>query len=303
MKREEYLQQLELNLSSLTNDEKKEAIQYYSDYFEDADDDEKIMSELGSPEELAKTIVEKMANNLVSKEEKNTEENDTRESVAKGVIFHSFNKNDVRSLTLTFAAVEVVAISGKSYSIETRGLAPEDLNITLSSEGVLNISNNKRINFNFWSHDRSNRIIPRILLTLPEDAELNRLKVALGAGNFDFRDISLTYAEGKLEVGAGNLQINKINGKNTDLRCGMGNLDISGELKGRLNVDCGMGAVKININGNIEEYSYDAKVGLGELRINNEKKNVVGKYLESSRKDNHISVNCGMGSVNIKIQK
>lgn len=303
MKREEYLKQLENNLSSLTNDEKKEAIQYYSDYFEDAADDEKIMDELGSPEELAQTIVEKMANNLVEKKVEDNYEEDKKEFDSTGVIFRRFNKNDVKNLTLTFAAVEVVAISGKSFSVETRGLANEDLNISLSSEGVLNISNNKRINFNFWSHDRTSRILPRILLTIPKNVELNRMKVALGAGNFEFRDVDVNYNEGKFEVSAGNLLLNSVSGKNTELRCGMGNMEIYGQLKGKVNIDCGMGAVKLFVAGNINDYSYDAKVGLGELRINNEKKNGVGKYVENGRKENHISVNCGMGSVNIKIQK
>ena len=65
MTREEYLNELKSSILSLSNDEQIEAIQYYSDYFEEADDDEKVMRELGSPEELAKTIIEKFANALV----------------------------------------------------------------------------------------------------------------------------------------------------------------------------------------------------------------------------------------------
>ena len=65
MTREEYLNELKSSIMSLTTDEQAEAIQYYSDYFDEADDDEKVMHELGTPEELAKTIIEKFANALV----------------------------------------------------------------------------------------------------------------------------------------------------------------------------------------------------------------------------------------------
>ena len=69
MTREEYLAELKLKLSSLSQDELNEAMQYYSDYFDEANDDEKVMAELGSPEELSKVIVEKFANVLVKKED------------------------------------------------------------------------------------------------------------------------------------------------------------------------------------------------------------------------------------------
>ena len=40
MTREEYLTALKNNIQSLTLDEQNEALQYYSDYFDDANDDE-----------------------------------------------------------------------------------------------------------------------------------------------------------------------------------------------------------------------------------------------------------------------
>ena len=57
MTREEYLAELKLKLSSLSQDELNEAMQYYSDYFDEANDDEKVMAELGSPEELSNRVM------------------------------------------------------------------------------------------------------------------------------------------------------------------------------------------------------------------------------------------------------
>ena len=68
MTRDEYLTALKNNIQSLTIDEQNEALQYYSDYFDDANDDEKVMEELGTPEEVAALIREKCSNSLVKNE-------------------------------------------------------------------------------------------------------------------------------------------------------------------------------------------------------------------------------------------
>ena len=68
MTRDEYMTALKNNIQSLTIDEQNEALQYYSDYFDDAGDDEKAMEELGTPEEVAALIREKCSNTLVKNE-------------------------------------------------------------------------------------------------------------------------------------------------------------------------------------------------------------------------------------------
>ena len=85
------------------------------------------------------------------------------------------------------------------------------------------------------------------------------------------------------------------------MRCGMGNLNLEGTMKGKSNIDCGMGAIKLELKGNSSDYSYDAKVGLGDFKFNDEKRSGVCQVYAGTRKENHFSVNCGMGSVNIKM--
>ena len=56
MTKKQYLKKLEYCIQALPAEERNEALEYYSDYFDDADDDDKVMQELGEPEDLAKTI-------------------------------------------------------------------------------------------------------------------------------------------------------------------------------------------------------------------------------------------------------
>ena len=306
MTRDEYLTALKNNIQSLTIDEQNEALQYYSDYFDDANDDEKVMEELGTPEEVAALIREKCSNSLVKNEKAGEDDSDKNQGGSNGryeALYYEFKNTDVKNVEFSFGAAEVVLIPGKKFSVETRGISKQNLLCRIDGEKTLVVKNlNKLSGFNFFNHsDRPGRMVPRILISIPEDAKLGRFKAAIGAGNFVAKDISLGFEKGHIDVGAGNFVLKKVDACNLDMRCGMGNLNMEGSIKGKSNIDCGMGAIKLELKGNEADYSYDAKVGLGDFKFNDEKRSGVCQVYASSRKENHFSVNCGMGSVNIKM--
>ena len=312
MTREEYLNELKSSIMSLTSDEQAEAIQYYSDYFEEAGDDEKVMRELGSPEELSKTIIEKFANALVDTKNADSDNGEDSENKGQGsadyklsidALYFEFAKKDVKNLSMDFGAAEVVLIEGDKYSIETRGLPEEAINCYLNKEGTLVVSNTRRFNINFWSHNRRSRIVPRVLVTLPKNAAVEKFRLAIGAGKLTSRTLSFKCNRGNIDVGAGNMILDGVFGGRLDMRCGMGNFEFNGSVTGLVNLDCGMGSVRLNLKGNPANYSYDAKVSLGDFCFNDEKKSGVCKIYNNQKKENHFSVNCGMGSVTIKISE
>ncbi len=62
MYKEGYLKKLEALLADIDNAEIAEALQYYTEYFEDSEKDEaEVIKELGTPEEVAHSIREEMA--------------------------------------------------------------------------------------------------------------------------------------------------------------------------------------------------------------------------------------------------
>ena len=148
MTREEYFVALKNNIQSLSLDEQNEALQYYSDYFEEANDDQKVINELGSPEELAKIIIEKFANVPV-KTEKETEETSQEEKKndyeQEENLYFEFESKKVQKLVLNFGAADVVLISGDKYSLETRGVSSDSVNCYLSQDGVLTVNNNNEV--------------------------------------------------------------------------------------------------------------------------------------------------------------
>ena len=316
MTREEYMKALKNNIQSLTVDEQNEALQYYEDYFDEANDDQKVMNELGTPEEVASTIIEKFANALVETDKDAKKDNDDNSDSAgknsgaetnserSDAMYFQFDKSDVKSLEFQFGAADVVVVSGDKYSVETRGILRDNFLCRVDSEGTLVVKNLKKLNgLNFWNHEKVTRIVPRILITVPEKATVKKCKIIIGAGNFRTKDVFIECEKGRFEVEAGSLILKNIHGNNVNIRCGMGNIKVEGVLKGRSDIDCGMGSIKLDLQGDVKECSYDVKVGLGEFKFNDEKYSGVCQKFAENKKDNHFSVNCGMGSVNIALHR
>lgn len=301
MSRETYLKKLKMELSILPQKDIDDAISYYSNYFLDANDDEKVISELGSPEVLAKKIIENNQKKLqeISKEQQSNQKSEDENLDA---LYFEFEKKDVKNLRLDFGMANVVLISGKKFCVETRGILSDFFNCNLSSSGTLTINNQKRINLDFWNHNAKYRVVPRILITIPNDANLTDLKIRIGAGKLISKNVKISCNLGYFDCESGHLSLNFIKSQNTKIHCGIGNLSIVGEFLGKTEIDCGMGNINLNLKGNLQDYSYDGKVGLGSFHINEIKKSGVGQINCDEKKYNHLSVNVGMGNVSVLIK-
>ncbi|MGI5893381.1 MAG: DUF1700 domain-containing protein [Candidatus Merdivicinus sp.] len=75
MTRNEYLEALRKGLSSLPFQEQEDALQYYTEYFDDAgvEQEQQVIAELGSPEELARNIIQNSMFSLTRNSEESEE--------------------------------------------------------------------------------------------------------------------------------------------------------------------------------------------------------------------------------------
>ncbi|MCK9168928.1 MAG: DUF1700 domain-containing protein [Treponema sp.] len=297
MTRQEYLSELKLQLRSLPVEEQEEALEYYRGYFDDAGNDQEVMKEFGSPEELAQSIVSKFAGiPSVKQKTKNESEDGT---------CGSFSSDEVRSLDLSLGAAEIVMIKDTMFSVDYRGIAPGDIRYGLSPFGTFSIENTRKIpDINFWSHNDTsgNKVYhPRILIRIPEHTKIDLLRLHVGAGSFDAKNVEIQSTRCYIDVEAGNIVLSKVRGGAAEFRCGMGTISFTGELHGLVKADCGMGNITLLLEGNPDAYSIAAKVGLGSVRFNDLHKDGFGSIVCSEQKQNHFSINCGMGSVKIKM--
>lgn len=311
MNREEYLNKLKNLLPSLTDEERNEALQYYSDYFDEADDDEKVIAELGSAEEVAKSIIEKFAGvpatTESAKEESEEGEYENLYTLADDALCFDFENKDIRALDMKLGGCSVVFIKGKQWMVESRGLLRDEIECRVMNDGTLvmnNVSGGKRFHFfGFFNHERKTRHIPRILVTVPDNASLKKANLKIGAGNFLFKDADFAAEEMFCDIGAGNLSMKVTKIGNLKMTCGMGNINFTGTVEKNLVLDCGMGNIKMDLDGKQEDYSYDCKVGLGDFRFGDKSYSGVQTIIAEFKKEKHVSANAGMGSIRINFNK
>lgn len=117
MKRKEYMDKLEQFLDKLPMEEREEALQFYNDYFDDAgvENEDKVIQELGTPEEVAEKIKRGYTGEYASYSEqgfedsrfKNTQEitTDRQEDVTEEKKRNSENKNLGKILALIFLVI------------------------------------------------------------------------------------------------------------------------------------------------------------------------------------------------------
>ena len=299
MTRSEYLKELKLELRILPAEEQEEALEYYRGFFEDADDDSKVMKDLGSPKELASTIIEKFAS---VPEVKRRNSNKDSEGT-----YGNFAKDEVRSLDISVGTAEVVlAGTGNTFCIEYRGLEPGAINCSLSPFGTFCVENNRQFpDFGhiFKKHEDGGSNHPRILIKIPAETKLDLVRIHVGAGSFVTKDISITTARSYLDVGAGNLNIGKIYGGAAEIHVGMGHLSYTGTVSGLVKADCGMGQIEMHLTGRQQDYSVEGKVSLGSIKLNKIKKDGFGDLTCTEKKDNHFLLNCGLGEIKIKMKE
>ncbi len=300
MTRNEYLNDLKYELRNLPVEEQEDALEFYRGYFEDAENDEQVMQEFGSPKELAASIIEKFASvPEVRKPQKNKSQNGS---------YGQFDDTEIRSLDISLGAAEIVLTQGEKFSVDYRGLDIGEVVCSVSPFGTLTIENISHLpkfrNFSIWSHHSHESSVtahPRILIKIPDGTKFDLVRIHVGAGDFRMKNLRITTSRSYIDVGAGNLVLNNIHSGETAFRCGMGNITYTGTVAEQVNVDCGMGNISLNLEGEPDHYSITAKVGLGSVRFNNIKKDGVGAIDCTEKKQNHFSVNCGIGCVHIKM--
>ncbi|MBO4705801.1 MAG: DUF1700 domain-containing protein [Spirochaetaceae bacterium] len=321
MNREEYLSELKRCIQALPLEEQEEALEYYKDYFDDADNDSKVINELGDPEKLAEEIKEKFACVPAEMAKEESSESDganngakagnngsagntgSRGYISRDAMKFTFGANEVTNIDFSLGAAEIVMISGDMYAIETRGISPQSFRCELSKKGTLIVDNRRHIPFRgFFGHDENASWKPRILITVPENAKLDIVKISLAAGSFTTRTVAIHCNTGFFDVNAGRLIIDRVYGGHINAHCGMGELEICGCATGVSDIDCGMGKITLKLSGNPNDYSYSTKVGLGDIRFNGDKKSGIGTTVCTERKENHFSINCGMGSVVVDLR-
>lgn len=166
----------------------------------------------------------------------------------------------------------------------------------------------KEKNHNWFSNSENLDLI----LYIPENLELEEVKINAGAGKINVEN--LTAKNLSFELGAGETEIKKLNvskkcnidggaGKvnilsgtitNLDLDMGVGEVNLDVVIAGKSDIDAGIGSLIMNLQGNKEDYNIKTDKGIGSVKID-------GKEVADSEVygdgENHIEIDGGIGNI------
>lgn len=193
--------------------------------------------------------------------------------------------------------------NGDTFKVESN-----DKNVTCTQRGNELIV--KETGNNWLNKKESNTII----IYIPANKEFNEIDFDTGAGDISIE--SLTTKDFSFSIGAGKVEINKLNvsneaeidggaGKvdilsgeirNLDLDMGIGEFNLNTKLLGNNNIEQGMGKLVIRLTDNMQNYTIKTVKGMGSITIDGEEAQNKATY---GNGQNVINIEGGMGAIEI----
>lgn len=218
---------------------------------------------------------------------------------------------DISSIKLDIGIYKVI-VGGKdsiqNVQLFTSGVN-DDLSVT-ANEGILRIKSEDE----HWFKGGTKHSKGIVYVYVPKNQELNKLDIDSGVGNIKVSDMNIqrfnidcgvgrvdckniVADRADIEGGVGSLTLSDVELNGLDLEGGVGSMNISGILTGRTCIEGGMGSVDVDITGKKDDYNIKSESGIGGVFVDGDKIGSVNYY--SEKKDNILSLEGGMGSINV----
>lgn len=128
------------------------------------------------------------------------------------------------------------------------------------TDGTLNI-----VSFPKQHNDDDGDCSGQVLVTVPEDIALEKIKIGLGLGDVTLCELSVDEAE--LETGVGDLSVIDTAAGEVELNTGVGDVKISGIPAAAMELSTGVGNVTAKLDCTPEECSWMLNSGVGSVQV------------------------------------
>ncbi|PXV88346.1 putative adhesin [Lachnotalea glycerini] len=224
-----------------------------------------------------------------------------------------FNNIDELDVDLSYCEFKIVESDNNVFQVKADNVL--DGFTCNEKDGKLIIKDNIKMK---WSIGFERDYHPTITLYIPENVNMDKVKIDIGAGyvsanhiNTDelvidlgageFEGSMITSENADLTVGAGHMLLDEFSTDEINLDCGTGKVEINGDIRGNSDVECGLGNVAMILKQKQSYYNYDIKCGIGNVEVGELSIGGVAcdKYIDNNAKNN-MDIDCGVGSVQIK---
>ncbi|MBQ2937400.1 MAG: DUF4097 family beta strand repeat protein [Clostridia bacterium] len=223
------------------------------------------------------------------------------------VISNEVKEISTLKLDLSFTNLEIK--TGDNFKVET------------NNSKITFTNNNGSVKIKEENHNwlTNNNRVSNLIIYLPEDMiSLDETKIETGAGNINIERLNTQSLY--LELGAGDVKIEnltvteeaKIDGGvgRTELKSckinslkanlGMGEFVFNGILTGKSEIDSGVGAINIDLIDNKKNYKIDVSKGLGNVTLDGQKLEMDKVY---GTGENYLDIDGGIGEIKINFKE
>ncbi|HKK95809.1 MAG TPA: DUF4097 family beta strand repeat-containing protein [Anaerovoracaceae bacterium] len=134
-----------------------------------------------------------------------------------------------------------------------------------------------------------------LTVELPNDKSYDNFNITLGAGRMEIEEVVAKSMNFK--IGAGSCEVLRGHTENLNLELGMGEFDYNGRVENDAKINCAMGSVKIKLDEEQDDYSYDLECALGNITYGDFSISGIGSERKGGSGESIIDVECGMGDV------
>lgn len=257
-------------------------------------------------------------------------EGDYMESVSKinnGREYGYGERADEPGITESYSGIRKIDVDAVGIQLQVLASPDKDVHVEavnvdkrlrfkcIQDRDELNITTTKKLH-------TINRIkeYATVWLLLPEE-QLEELDLCNEAGEIYVADADAL--EFSLNVGAGQAVADSFTAQTADLECGAGQITATGTILKEGDVECGIGEIELTLAGKETDYNCDIECGIGEVKIGERSFSGIGVSKSGLGEDDYedydneyddkeeyhlggtsggkkLSVECGIGSVNIK---
>lgn len=235
---------------------------------------------------------------------------------------------DVRELDIQMDFGEITITQGDEFAIEASNLYNTDDLQSYMSDGVWVISHASSDNFDLFGFNIPITVniggynnTPNIKITIPKDFHSEDIKIKLNAGRLRADNLSadkgsFTVDAGSIEidglrikeessysVGAGHISLKRADLNNIIVDCYIGSIIMEGIVTGNNRIYCNVGKTTLELEDNMDFYSFDIDSDLGNVIINKKSYNNKRISSDSLRQKGSFQLSVDVGNISMNFQE
>ena len=210
---------------------------------------------------------------------------------------------DIRELNLDTATGEIKILKApagqQNITVETHKISKILKFKCYEEDGVLNIETNEKA-WN-WLYAKNHAEDAKIYIYIPEDYELEETELNLNAGSIYIEDIHTEQLD--IDVDAGEVHAEHFLTNELSMNCDMGTIEVAGKTLGDADLESSVGEIDFTAIGSETDYNYDLNCDIGSIVCGTKEFTELGsEYNIDNQSDKTMSIECGVGEVNVQFQ-